>query len=69
MHYALKRFELCGNEDFKKLLRDWKTYSETENSDIYGKKNPRKKEILKHMIEITYDDTTRLKKHYAASGV
>ena len=36
MYYALKRFELCENDDFNKLLREWKKYSKLENIDIYG---------------------------------
>ncbi|RLC24155.1 MAG: hypothetical protein DRH21_05915 [Deltaproteobacteria bacterium] len=36
MYYALKRFELCENDDFNKLLREWKKYSKSENIDIYG---------------------------------
>jgi len=36
MYYALKRFELCGNDDFNKLLREWKKYSKSKNIDIYG---------------------------------
>ena len=37
MYYALKRFEVCGNDEFNKLLREWKRYSRSENVDIYGK--------------------------------
>ena len=36
MYYALKRFELCENDVFNKLLREWKKYSKSENIDIYG---------------------------------
>ena len=36
MYYALKRFEMCGNDEFNKLLREWKKYSKSENIDIYG---------------------------------
>lgn len=46
MYYALKRFELCEDEDFKKLLRDWKKYSKSENIDIYGKKTTGKEKII-----------------------
>ena len=35
MYYALKRFEFCENHEFKKLLREWKKYSKSENIDIY----------------------------------
>ena len=35
MYYALKRFELCENDVFNKLLREWKKYSKSENIDIY----------------------------------
>ena len=37
MYYALKRFEVCGNDEFNKLLREWKKYSKSKNIDIYGK--------------------------------
>ena len=37
MYYALKRFELCKYDYFKKLIRDWRKHSKTENIDIYGK--------------------------------
>jgi hypothetical protein len=37
MYYALKRFEVCGNDEFIKLLKEWKKYSKSENIDIYGK--------------------------------
>ena len=36
MYYALKRFEMCENDEFNKLLREWKKYSKSENIDIYG---------------------------------
>jgi hypothetical protein len=36
LYYALKRFELCENDNFNKLLREWKKYSKLENIDIYG---------------------------------
>jgi len=36
MYYALKRFEVCGNDEFNKLLREWKKYSKSENINIYG---------------------------------
>ena len=39
MYYALQRFELCKEKDIKKLKRDWKHYSKSENVDIYGKKD------------------------------
>ena len=37
MYYALQRFEFCEEKDFKKLKRDWKNYSKSENIDIYGR--------------------------------
>lgn len=37
MYYALKRFEVCGNDEFNKLLKEWKKYSKSEDIDIYGK--------------------------------
>lgn len=42
MYYALKRFELCENDEFNKLSREWKKYSKSENIDIYGKAKPDK---------------------------
>jgi hypothetical protein len=36
MYYAIKRFELCNNEEFNKLTREWKKYSKSQNIDIYG---------------------------------
>jgi hypothetical protein len=42
MYYALKRFEVCGNDEFNKLLREWKKYSKSENIDIYGNAKPDK---------------------------
>jgi late competence protein required for DNA uptake (superfamily II DNA/RNA helicase) len=36
MYYSLERFDLCNNDEFKKLLREWKKYSKSENIDIYG---------------------------------
>lgn len=49
MYYALKRFELCGNDEFNKLLREWKNYSKSENIDIYGKVKPDK--VLKKISD------------------
>lgn len=42
MYYALKRFEVCGNDEFNRLLMEWKKYSKSENIDIYGKEKPDK---------------------------
>ena len=36
MYWALKRFEICSEDEFKRLLKDWKTYSALENINIYG---------------------------------
>jgi len=38
MYYALKRFEFSDDDEFNKLLREWKKYSKSENIDIYGNK-------------------------------
>ncbi len=35
-YYSLKRFKVCENDEFNKLLREWKKYSKSENIDIYG---------------------------------
>jgi len=37
MYYALKRFELCDEQEFKKLKKEWTKYSKTNDIDIYGK--------------------------------
>lgn len=47
MYYALKRFELCEDEEVKKLLRDWRQYSNSENIDIYGRKKSDKEIVRK----------------------
>ena len=45
MYYALKRFEICKDDYFKKLVRDWKKYSKTENIDIYGRPKDKEEKI------------------------
>jgi hypothetical protein len=47
MYYALKRFELCKDEEVKKLLRDWRQYSNSENIDIYGRRKSDKEIVRK----------------------
>ena len=47
MYYALKRFELCEDEEFNKHLRDWRQYSNSENIDIYGRKKSDKEIVRK----------------------
>lgn len=37
MYFALKRFEICTEEEFKKLRRDWNKYSREKGINIYGK--------------------------------
>ena len=37
MYYALKRFELCDEQEFKKLKKEWTKYSKTNDIDIYCK--------------------------------
>ena len=36
MYYALKRFELCDEQEFKILKKEWTKYSKIESIDIYG---------------------------------
>jgi len=36
MYYALKRFEICSEEEFKTLRREWNKYSRIEGINIYG---------------------------------
>jgi hypothetical protein len=38
MIYALKRFEICSEPEFKNLMKEWKGYSKKEGIDIYGNK-------------------------------
>ena len=44
MYHALKRFEVCSEEEFKKLMRNWKIYSQSQSIDIYGQKVKQKHE-------------------------
>ncbi len=37
MYYALKRFELCDEQEFRKLKIEWPKYSKTNEISIYGK--------------------------------
>ncbi|MEN7982696.1 MAG: hypothetical protein ABFQ65_04585 [Nanoarchaeota archaeon] len=46
--YALRRFELCDNKEFNKLIREWKKYSKSENIDIYGNEKNDKKILGKN---------------------
>ena len=48
MYYALKRFEYCDNDEFNKLLREWKKYSKSENIDIYGNEKTDKSIVRNH---------------------
>ncbi|MCK9399979.1 MAG: hypothetical protein M0Q51_08325 [Bacteroidales bacterium] len=36
MYWALKRFEICSESEFKRLVKSWETYSKEEKVDIYG---------------------------------
>lgn len=45
VYYALKRFEICKDDYFKKLVRDWKKYSKTENIDIYCRPKDKEEKI------------------------
>lgn len=36
-YFALKRFEVITNEEFKEYRRTWNKYSKVEDIDIYGK--------------------------------
>ena len=52
MYYALQRFELCEEEDFKKLKRDWKNYSKSEYINIYGRKIiDKENDIEEHKVD------------------
>lgn len=37
VYFALKRFEICSENEFKELRKKWKIYSKENNIDIYGK--------------------------------
>ena len=50
MYYAVKRFELCDEQEFKKLKKEWTKYSKTENVDIYGKIKIIEKNIKKEHL-------------------
>ena len=36
MYYALKGMEIISEDQFKKLIKDWKTYSKLEKINSYG---------------------------------
>ena len=56
MYYALKRFEVCENDEFNKLLREWKNYSKSENIDIYGNEETGKSIV-------TNNDYNKVRRH------
>ncbi len=37
VYFALKRFDMCTENEFKELRKKWKIYSKEKNLDIYGK--------------------------------
>jgi hypothetical protein len=37
MYFALKRFGICTESEFKELRKKWIVYSKEKNLDIYGK--------------------------------
>ena len=37
LYFSLKRFEICSEDEFKKLRKKWGKYSLEKNLDIYGK--------------------------------
>ena len=44
MYWALKRFEICSEDEVKILLKEWKKYSVSEKINIYG--NPIEHETI-----------------------
>ena len=51
MFFALKRFEICSENEFKRLRRDWNKYSKAEGINIYGEPiemGDEKKKTRKH---------------------
>jgi hypothetical protein len=36
LYFALKRFEICDEDEFKELMKSWKKYSIEKKIDIYG---------------------------------
>jgi len=36
MYYALEGMEIISEDQFKKLIKDWKTYSKLEKINTYG---------------------------------
>lgn len=36
VYFALKRFDLCTENEFNELRKKWKIYSKEKNLDIYG---------------------------------
>jgi uncharacterized protein (UPF0212 family) len=37
VYFALKRFDLCTENEFKELRKKWRVYSKEKNLDTYGK--------------------------------
>ena len=37
VYFALKRFDMCTENEFNELRKKWKIYSKEKNLDIYGK--------------------------------
>ena len=37
VYFALKRFDMCSENEFNELRKKWKIYSKEKNLDIYGK--------------------------------
>ena len=37
VYFALKRFDICTENEFNELRKKWKIYSKEKNLDIYGK--------------------------------
>ena len=50
MCFALKKFEICTEMEFKELRNIWNKYSKIENVDIYGKPKEKKRKILSRSI-------------------
>lgn len=45
-YFALKRFEICSEEEFKRLRREWNKYSKQKGINVYGE--PKKPRVDKH---------------------
>lgn len=50
MYYSLKRFNICTDAVFKRLMKEWKVYSRENGIDIYGNRIDEKRTVAQHRL-------------------